>query len=284
MLLGTLAAASGVIYALVKFLSTMRLRRLRESLSRAQNDLQRAQQRMEALEGRHQVERSKKNRLRQNTLQLRVATEELHDRLLDELPVDLQARLKKCLTLSPESDAAAMRVLRDLKLADRITDALDHLSLLVVEISPADEAVQTILAGQLTQLLETSGTHFHNLDQSTVICLCDEPANAADLFRGLVSNTSEDRARALRAGLYTGVQLTEETRDISRFLAHHLQLARKLSKRAPEGTLLMNETAYAALEDQESAGLFDEAFLLYQLDPSLPAEAAKQEEQEEPPS
>ena len=270
--------------ALVKFLTAMRLRRLRESYSRAQYEQQRAQQRLEVLEGRHQVERSKKNRLRQNTLQLRVATEELHERLVDELPADLQARLKKCMTLTPESDAAELCVLRDLKLAERISEALDHLSLLVVEISPADDGIRTVLVGQLTQLLEASETHFHNLDQGTVVCLCGDPAEAAGLFRGLSEVISEDRAKSVRAGLYTGVHLTEDTRDISRFLAHHLQLARKLCKRAPEATLLMNETAYAALEDQETVSLFDEALLLYQLDPAAARAAAEKNGQDEPPA
>ena len=265
MLLGILAGATGIIYALVKFLTTLRLRHLRETRAKTQHDLQKARKRIEVLEGKLQVERSKKNRLRQETIELRAITGDLRDRLRGELPQNLQPGLEKCLVLAPEADPGVSRLLHDLKLADSVAKALDSLSLLVVEFLSEDQSARMALVGQFVQLLEKAEIHFHSPDQASVVCVFEQPDRAVDLVRTFVHNTPGDRKVPIRGGLYTGMHITDEDGAISRFLAQHLQRAQKLAERAIPAALLMNEKAYQGLGNQEDIHLFDEVMLIYEL-------------------
>ena len=265
MLLGILAGATGIVYALVKFLTTLRLRHLRETRAKAQHDLQKARKRIEVLEGKLQVERSKKNLLRQETIELRAVTGDLRDRLRGELPQDFLPRLEKCLVLAPEADLGVSRLLHDLKLTDRIAKGLDFLSLLVVEFLSEDQPARMAAVGQFVQLLEKAEIHFHSPDQASVVCVLEQPDQAVDLVRGFVRDTPEDRDVPIRGGLYTGMHITDDDGAISRFLAQHLQRARKLAERAIPAALLMNEKAYQGLGNQEGVHLFDEVMLIYEL-------------------
>ena len=264
MLLGILAAVSGIAYAVTKFLTTHRIRRLREALARAQHDLQKTQQRFEALEGTRQVERSKKNSLRQDTIKLRVFTEEHYDRLCHELPKEFQPELEKCHSISPEFDPEILRSLHELKLADRITEALDALSLMVIEFLNLDQAARSISLGEVVQLVEKAGIRFHAPDEITLVCVFDRPVDALSLVREFVHNAPADRSASIRAGLYTGIHINDEAGEINQFFSQHLQLVRQLSSRAPAGTLLMNENAYHGLEDQKDINLSDQGTLLYE--------------------
>jgi hypothetical protein len=262
-LLGIFAAISGIIYALAKFLTTLRVRRLREALNKAQHDQQRAQQLVDVLDDKKKVERNKKSTLRKDASKARVSTEELYSRLQAELPPTYHPRLAECLTQNPQADPSLLRVLHELKLTDKITAALDSLSLLIVEFLSTDPSVRSISLGQFAQLLEQAKIRFHAPDQATLVCLFDRPLDALELMRQFGRDLPADLLPPVRAGLYTGVHITEDSGEIARFLAQHLQLAQKLSSRAPVFTLLLNENAYQSLENQDDIQLFDRTALLY---------------------
>ena len=263
MILGILAAASGIVYAVAKFLTALRVRRLREALVRAQNDLQKAQQLLDVLNGKQKVEHSKRKSVSKDVERLRLANEELYTRLRTELPAQYLPSLDDCMRQNAADDQAQLRVLNELKLAEKISEVLNSLSLLVVEFIADDESDRTVALGQFARSLDKERTTYHATDQSTIVCTFDAPAQALELLRDFKLETPSGRKIAIRGGLYTGVQLTGEAADLNRFLAQHLQLARKLSGRAPANVVLLNEGAFQNLDSPDDIDVFDQTSLLY---------------------
>ena len=261
-----MAAISGIIYAVTKFLTTLRIRRLRLALSRVQGDVQRSQQLLEVLDGKRKVEGSKRKSIRNDTGTLREQNEAIHNRLHTDLSADFLPRLDSCMAQETKGQANQANILRELKLADQITAALDAMSLLVVEFTSGDLSETAVSLGQFAQLLERSNVNFNAPDSATVICTYDNPTEAFALLQEFGGQHPAGRPVSLRGCLYTGVQITEEAGDLNRFLSQHLQVAQKLSARAAVGTILLNENAYQGLTSKEEVKVFDASALLYSYD------------------
>ena len=263
MLLGIMAAISGIVYAVAKFLTTLRIRRLRLALTRVQGDVQQSQQLLEVLDDKRKVESSKRKNMRNDTSTLRDQNEAFHSRLRADLSADFLPRIDLCMEQDTKGETNQASILRELKLADQITAALDSMSLLIVEFTSGDTSETAVSLGQFAQLLEASKVNFNAPDSATVIATFDNPTKAFELLKEYGSHNPADHPLSIRGSLYTGVQITEEAGDLNRFLSQHLQVAQKLSVRAAVGTILLNENAYQGLASKAEVKVFDQSALLY---------------------
>jgi hypothetical protein len=262
-LLGIMAAISGIVYAVAKFLTTLRIRRLRLALTRVQGDVQQSQQLLEVLDGKRKVESSKRKTMRNDTSTLRDQNDAIHSRLRADLSADFLPRIDLCMEQDTKGETNQASILRELKLADQITAALDSMSLLIVEFTSGDTSETAVSLGQFAQLLEASKVNFNAPDSATVIATFDNPTKAFELLKEYGSRNPADHPLSIRGSLYTGVQITEEAGDLNRFLSQHLQVAQKLSVRAAVGTILLNENAYQGLASKAEVKVFDQSALLY---------------------
>ena len=262
MWLGFSAAFIGILYALIKFLTIFRLRRLREDLLQVQHEVQKGHLHLEALNEKLNLEQSKKRTLQRETTDLNKTKQRLHARLQALLPNNLQPRLEKCLSLYAEPTSGELKLLQDLDLVKEITRALGPLSLLMLHLPEEDED-QTAALIHLTQLLTIAEVHFHGPQDETIICFFTRPSTAFDFLRRFLQETPDEFVQALRGGLHSGLEITDEKGEINRLLARNLKQTRQLLEDASPGSLLMNEEAYQGLESCDGIQQFDAKHQLY---------------------
>ena len=262
MCLGFSAAFISILYALVKFLTVLRLRRLRSDLLQAQREVQKGQQRLETLTEKLNLEQSKKRTLQNETTELRKTKQRLHARLQALLPDPLQPQLEKCLSLYAEPTSGELKLLQDLELVAEITRALGPLSLLMVHL-PEEDGAQPATLTRLIQLLTAAEVRFHGPEDEQVTCFFTQPSAAFELFCQFLQETPDGYAQSVRGGLQSGLEIADEENEINRLLARNLKRTRRLLEEAPAGSLLMNEEAYHSLEDRDGIEPFDANNQLY---------------------
>ena len=148
--LGMLAALVAFSYALIKFLTSLHMRRLRDQQARLLNDVKRERQRLQAVEGKLQVQTAQRDSVQQKLDIARRFKEDLFSRLRLDLPSTLTGELQECVNRNPIPEPDGVRTAHDLHLADKVTEALTNLSILVVEFSDDDaDGAHTVLAGEL---------------------------------------------------------------------------------------------------------------------------------------
>lgn len=270
MWLGLIAVAVAMVYALVKFLTAMHMRRLRDERLRLHYDLKRSQQRQESLEGKLQVERSNKGSILQKTQTARRFKDEMYARLRIELPEALQPDLRKCINRNPVPESRGVRLFRDLRLGDTISSALEAVSIAVFEFAGDAASAHAVLKGQLLQLLtDESVPHAtpelrDEEDRERIVAAFDHPDAALVFARRLAGLVPAEHLAYLQGVLMAAANVGDDDEDdLSRVFARSLDLAQQMADTAPAGCLLLNEAAFAALGDTRGIEEFSKVERLY---------------------
>ena len=245
MWLGFSAAFVGMLYALVKFAAAFDLRRLRERLAQIQYELRKVELRIEAVEERLELERSKKRTLQHETDRLRERVEKRYIRLRALLPSGLLSRLERCRTMRVEPSGGDLKRLQELDLLGEIDKALGSISLLFVRLPEETDAA----LGALIDRLKAERVRFHGPEEEVVVALFPHPRKAVDFFRRFLGGTPKETTAKVRAALYSGMEIRGEESVIRRLLVSSFRKGRRLLEQAPPGCLLMNEEAHQALAD-----------------------------------
>ena len=253
MWLGVLAILVAFSYALIKFLTSLHMRRLRDQQMRLNTDLKRERQRLQAVEGKLQVLGSKHGAVQQKLDIARRFKADLFSRLRLELPSTLMVELRECVDRHPIPEPDGVRTAHELHLADKVTEALRNLSILVVEFrdDEADDA-HTVLAGELVKKLIDLDQRFtgpevrHGTSEGAPEVLTtafDEPVGALDVMTALGA-AHPQQIHALRAVLVAGIKITEfDQEHVDRLFARTLHDTRQLLEEASSGTLVLNQRA-----------------------------------------
>ncbi|MEE3259779.1 MAG: hypothetical protein VX293_11270 [Candidatus Latescibacterota bacterium] len=247
MWLGFSAAFIGMFYALVKFLTFYQLRQLNNTLISSQHESQKTQQRLEQLNEKLKIEHSKKRTIEHEIKDLAKRNDQLHARLQADLPKGILPQLKRCRALVAENTVREYKMLHDLQLIDRVSEALEPRSLLLVRFPP-DEAGAEVVA-PLVEALKIAEMSYHGPTESELVSYAANPHAALDLWQAYRPQIQGEALPC--AVLYAGVQLTEEKSEINRLFARNLQQAAKLLDQAPAGDLLLNEAAYDELAPEQ---------------------------------
>lgn len=270
MWLGLSAVVVAMVYALVKFLTAAHMRRLRDDRIRLHYDLKKSQQRLESLEGKLQVEGSNKGSILQKAQTARHFKDEMYARLRIELPDALLPELRKCINRNPVPESRGVRLFHDLKLSDKISAALEAVSIAVFEFADEDPAAHAVLKGQLVQLLdEESVPHAtpelrDENDRERIVAAFDTPDSAMGFARRLVGRGSAALFAHLQGVLMSAANLGDDgDNDLSHVFARSLDLAQEMADTAPAGSLLMNEAAYSAISDRHGVEEFSKVEHLY---------------------
>lgn len=263
MVLGLSAAVIGIFYAFFKFGAYRYMRRLRDRISQTQHDQRCNTKRLATLEDKLKVSRSKKHLLERETRRLHSETDKLYNHLKKTLPGTLQDEGDRCRARSPEPDRNELKLLRDLKLTDRLSEALAPLSMLALEARVEEETAKILFRDEWSAFLKNQDVRFHSPEETLVICLFDHPGTAIELVRQFTAQLPAVRLVPLAAGLYTGIHVGDEKGAVGRLLTGTLHHATDLKDDAPDFALVMNEKAYQPLEDREGIEHFNVDGLTY---------------------
>lgn len=276
MWLGLLAVVVALSYALIKFVTTYHMRRLRDSQVRLVHDLRRERQRLQAIDGKLQVERARCGAVQQNLATARRFKEDLFGRLRLELPSTLLSELRECVDRHPVPEPAGALTAHQLHLADKVTAALGSLSLLLLEFRDTGDggAARTVLQGDLVQTLTDLGVRWTGPEAvrqdepagpSRVATAFDEPVQAVGVVRSLAT-AYPGHVAALRGVLVAGVTVTEfDQEHVNRLFARTINSAAVLLEDAPDAALVLNDQAYELLRDSVGIEIFSEAEKLWVL-------------------
>ena len=255
---GVLALLVAFSYAVVKFLTSLHMRRLRDTHIRLLTDVKRERQRLQAVEGKLQIHRSNRGAVQQKLASARRFKEDLFGRLQLELPSTQMTDLRHCVNRHPIPEPEGVRIAHDLHLAEKITAALTQLSILVVEISADDEAeaAHTVLAGELVKKLNALEARFTGPEArrdapegspEVLTTAFDEPTTALDILVALGAGHPQ-QIHLLRAVLVAGITITEfDQEHVNHLFARTLHSPRQLLEDAEQGTLVINERAHELL-------------------------------------
>ena len=258
MWLGFSAAFIGILYALLKFLTIHRVRRLKEELIQVHHEVQKTNQRLEFLREKLGIAQSKKRTLDRETAHLREVVEKLHARLQSVLPQAMLPQLERCQTLHTAPSSNELQLLQELDLSEAVSRALGPLSLLILQLPARGDADQNPDAARLIQQLNGAKVHFHATRDGLFSCVFPNPQVALDLLTAFFVELPPERTAEARGSLHAGLELTDEKDAIKRLFARNLQRTKQLLERAPAGALLMNEEAYEDLEKRDAVQLFDD--------------------------
>jgi hypothetical protein len=229
------------------------MRRLRDQQMRLLAEVKRERQRLQAVEGNLQVLGSQHGAVRQKLDIARRFKADLFARLRLELPATLMIELRECVDRHPIPEPDGVRTAHELHLADKVTEALTNLSILVVEFSgdEADDA-HTVLAGELVKKLTDLDQRFTGPevrqdasegDPRVLTTAFDEPAGALGVMTALGA-AHPQQIHALRAVLVAGTTITEfDQEHVDRLFARTLHGTRQLLEEASSGTLVLNQRA-----------------------------------------
>ena len=249
MWLGFSAAFIGMFYALIKFLVVYQLRRLNNSTLSAQHELQKTQQRLDALDEKLKIEQSKKRTIEREIKGLGKSNDQLYARLQANLPKGVLSQLERCRALRAENTVREYKMLHDLQLMDRVSEVLEPLSLLLIRFPQGEQGEQAVAIGALIDALEAGGMSYHGPEEGQLVSYAANPQTALELWQTYRQKIQAETAPC--AVLYAGVQLTEEKSEINRLFARNLQQAAKLLTKAPAGSLLLNEAAHDELNAEQ---------------------------------
>jgi hypothetical protein len=260
MWLGMLAIIVAFGYAIVKFLTTLHMRRLRDQHSRLQQEIKRGRQRLQAVEGTLQINQSRRGSVQQKLNSARRFKDDLFNRLQLELPSSHMAELRQCINRHPVPEPEGVRTAHDLHLAEKVTAALTTLTILVVEIRTQESgSAHNLLAGELVKKLTALDIRFTGPEVRRggsegspryLTTAFDEPADALALISN-VGATYPEHIQVLRAVLVAGIIIDEFDQDhVNRIFARTLHSTRRLVEDAEPGTLTINERAHELLGER----------------------------------
>ena len=248
MWLGFSAAFIGMFYALIKFLVVYQIRRLNNNTISAQHELQKTQQRLDALDEKLKIEQSKKRTIEREIKALSKRNGQLYARLQANLPKGVLPQLERCQALRAENTVREYKMLHDLQLMDRVSEVLEPLSLLLVRFPDGEEDETAVAVAALIDALESNNMGHYGPEEGQLVSYAATPQAACQLWQSYRQKISD--ATAPCAVLYAGIQLTEEKSEVNRLFARNLQQAAKLLVEAPAGGLLLNEAAFDELSDE----------------------------------
>ena len=263
MLLGFTAAFIGMAYALLKFLTIIHLRRMKEDIVVAQHEVKKNHHHLERLHEKLAITQSKKRTLQRDNVEIHRVAQQLYVRLKTILPKAMHPQLEDCRLQHVPPRNRELKLLFQLDLVDQVARALEPFSLLLLHLPDADNTEQTLAVARLTQRLSAEELHFHGPEDGFISCFFARPAAALHHFRQFIQDLPPASAATVRGALHTGMEVTAEQSELKRLLARSLQQARQLLEQAPAGALLLNEEAFLDLEDPEAAQLFDPDERLY---------------------
>jgi hypothetical protein len=264
MWLGIFAILVAFTYALIKFVTTVHMRRLRELRSRLYQDLKRERTRLTSIEGKIQVERSRNGSAKQKLTNARRFKDDLYGRLRLELPSAMNADLRQCVNRHPIPEPAGVKTAHELRLADKVTEALGSLSLLLIEFGDDEDgggAARTVLEGEVVKALEDREIRYsgprpllvgEDEGPSRLTTAFDGPDEAVAVIRGL-ARTHTQEILTLRATLVAGVAVTEfDQEHVNRLFARTFHGAQQLLEETPASTLIINDQAHEQLADRDA--------------------------------
>jgi hypothetical protein len=270
-LLGILSACMGIVFALVKYMSTVYVSGLREKLQQTRNDLNKANTLFQAMDAKFKVAENRHANERKKTEHTRTRHEGLYLRLGQELPASLQATLELCQTRFPLPDRKEAQVIQDLQ--------LDHSTPVGASDSPSDLTLLVIvfaddsLTSECQIQLENNGGRVRRLEDSCLVGIFDSPVAGFGAFVSFAGDLSLT-APSLRSVLYSTAEnaqgKSEKTKsDPDRLSARLLKQARQVIADAPDNILLLNQEVYDALDDTSGIEEFDSVHQLYSYSWSL---------------
>jgi len=277
MWLGAIAVIVAVSYAVIKFLSGVHWRRLRERQVRLQSELNKNRQRLLALDGTLHVERGRRGAIDQKLDVGRRFKDELFHRLRLELPGPLVAEARNCINHNPLPQPRGVRMFHELKIADKIAKTLQSMAVGLFEFSIPDASVRSSLMDTFTEMLDATEVSYIRgqpgddeasaslLEESSIVCAFDRASSCVELTRAFIPKAGGDLMGQVRAVLLAGVNTTQHADDdVSRLFARALDHALEFIGHAPQGSLLMNAAAREDVGDTDNAvELFDKAEQLY---------------------
>ena len=277
MWLGVLAVIVAVTFAVIKFLTGVHWRRLRERRARLQNELNRNRLRVQSLDGTLQVERGRRGAIEQKLTVGRRFKDDLYHRLRLELPDPLVTEVRNCINHNPIPQPRGVRLFHELKIADKIARTLQSMAVGLFEFSVTDGEARRSLMDAFVALLEeaeVSHTRGHPqgedgsasaVAENAVVCAFDQATTCMELIRTFIQQATVDQQGQVRGVLLAGVNANRHVDDdVSRLFARALDYALDFIARSPAGSLLMNAFAYEDLGDRrDGIELFDRAEQLY---------------------
>ena len=277
MWLGVIAVIIAISFALIKFLTGVHWRRLRENQVRLQGELNKHRQRLQALDGTLQVARGHKGAIEQKLKLGRRFKDELYERLRLELPGPLVSEARNCINHNPIPQPRGVRLFHELKIADKIAKTLQSMAVGLFEFSIADDEARTTMMDTFIEMLGASevshirgqagseDTSASLLEEHVIVCAFDQATTCMELTRAFIQKAGGDLVGQVRAVLLAGVNTSRHADDdVSRLFARALDHALDFIPRSPQGSLLMNLAAREHLGDaSEGVELFDKAQQLY---------------------
>lgn len=269
-MLGFVAVFVALVFALVKFLTTVHMRRLYQQRLRTRTDLNKITQRLSSLEDSLQVERASQASTKRKIVAAIHFKESLHKRLLIELPDRLQHRLSLCIDRNPVPETTGVKLFHELNLAEKIAETLSDLSVAVFQFPTDDDAANAVLKGEFIRALEKAHLRYAPgssvrrsapdlpADLDFVVCVFDGPAAALDMLCQFIEDLSDERVTQIHGALVSGIGGTadDDPEGIVGRFARSLDRCQELAESAPPATLLFNEVAYDSLLDRQGVKSF----------------------------
>ena len=267
MWLGLSAVATALIFALVKFFSSLHMRRLRERHMRLAQEIKRERSRKHTLDGKLQVETSRRGAAENKLATARRYKDDLYGRLRVELPETMQAELRSCIDRHPVPEPSGVRVAHQLGLTERITQALGQLSILVIEFPTA--GADELLDGLVSQLQEAE-LKYSLPDEGDDTCFLttafDQPDDAITFVRQVLGAHEIERLSGIRGMLLAGLSVTDlDSDNVNQLFARTLHGARTILESAPKEGLLIDGNAYEHVTGRVGLELHSRAENLWHL-------------------
>ena len=207
MWLGVFAIIVAVSFALIRFLSGVHWRRLRERQVRLQAELNENRLRLQSLDGTLQVERGRKGAIEQKLALGRRFKDELYQRLRLELPDPLVAEVRNCVNHNPIPQPQGVRLFHELKIADKIAKALQSMAVGLFEFSIPDEDSRTNQIDTFIEMLDGAEVSYIRggpgkgdataslLEEHAVVCAFDHATSCMELTRAFIQKSGGDVVR-----------------------------------------------------------------------------------------
>ncbi len=266
MWLGLSAVAAALIFALVKFFTSLHIRRLRERHMRLAHDIKRERDRERALDGKLQVETSRRGAVEKKLATSRRFKEDLYGRLRVELPESMQTEMRSCIDRHPVAEPSGVRVAHQLGLSERISHALDQLSILVIELPDTSTKVLEGLVNLLQEQEQRFSPPEEDSESRWLTTAFDRPDDALQFVRRALAVHDASELGAVRGILLAGLNVTDFDLDsVNKLFAKTLHGARAILESAPEQGLLIEGSAYELATDTRGFELYSQAEKLWHL-------------------
>ncbi|MEE2657198.1 MAG: hypothetical protein VX733_01760 [Candidatus Latescibacterota bacterium] len=281
MWLGICAILAAFAFALVKFFTSMHMRQISTDRARLHSEVKKAQERHRTIDKRLRVERSRRSEVEQKLSDAQRFKDDLYERLHLELSSDLQGELRQCMNRNPIPEPTAIKVAHELRLADRVTEALGQLTIMLMEFHEeaqdgSSSTVRLSLTADFVKLLDSAEQHYigpaprdtlhPTKGPQLVTTAFDEPESAVSLVRQFSTAVKAEHADQVRGVLLSGVKVTQFDRDhATRLFARAFNSALNLLESAVEGAVILNQQAYDLIDDRSGVEEYSKVERLWML-------------------